>query len=211
MAVDDLPIAPLPLRTALRWATEAMVTARRSFAGSSLLTQDQFQSELVLLGLSGTRFGSRDYADALGRYLDLSISVRVVPDTHHPAVARRLALSGRLAELRLCKRGGKYEALILVPESLPPFVFALTVLHELGHLASGDHLIDSEDAPPPDTKRNTSKGTVRIRGGRRLARRRPLVDERLREQEADLRASYAFVAGCLGPEHPCAHRMYDVL
>lgn len=211
MAADELSIAPPFLRGALKWATEGMVTQWNSLSGPSLLTQDQFQSELVLLGLSGARFGSRDYADALGRYLNLSISVRVVPDTQHPAVARRLALSGRLAELRLCERGDGHEALILVPESLPPLVFALTVLHELGHLASGDHLIDPRFAALSGSDQSGAIGVAKVRSGKRLARRPPLVAEKLREEEADLRASYALVAGCLGAEHPCAHRMYDIL
>lgn len=176
-----------------------------------MLTQEQFQSELVVLGLFGVRFSSRCYADALSRYLDLPISVHVVPDSRHPAVARRLALSGRLAELRLCERDGVSEASILVPESLPPLVFALSVLHELGHLASGDHLADPLRTSSSDLDRGVSNGDVVSGGGRRLARRPPLPDERLREKEADLRASFALVAGCLGEEHPCAHRMYDIL
>lgn len=188
-----------------------VVRAARSGATDPhlLLTPEQFQSELAVLGLSGEKFGPEDYADALGQHLDLTIRVLVIQDASYPELSRRLALSGRLAEL--CLYEGTPEAVILVPGSLPPCVFALTVLHELGHLAAGDHLVGPardlgarHDGPP--------SGTAPVESaGRRLARRPPFPDELLQEREADLRACYALLAGCLGPESPHAQKMYDVL
>ena len=174
-----------------------------------LLTPEQFQSELAVLGLSGEEFDFEDYASALGRHLRLSIAVRVIPDASYPELSRRLALSGRLAELRLCE--SSLEAVILMPGSLPPSVSALTVFHELGHLAAGDHLIRPDGASETGHNGVLAPDTAFTRSGRRLARRPPFADERLREKEADLRACYALLAGRLGSESPYAQRMYDVL
>ena len=44
-----------------------------------------------------------------------------------------------------------------------------------------------------------------------MARALPFAAEALREHEANLRASYALVAGCLGEENPYAHDLYNVL
>jgi hypothetical protein len=182
-------------------------------AERSLLTPEQFQEELAVLGLSGRRFGPEEYSRALGRYLGISIAIHVIPDTWYPELSRRLAFLGMLAELRYSEESGL--AAIIVPGSLPPLVLALTILHELGHVAAGDLLIE----PDEDRDRAALHGrtgestfaTTRVGRGRRLARALPLADEDLREHEADLRASYALVAGCLGSESPYAHGMYDVL
>lgn len=174
-----------------------------------LLTPEQFQSELAILGLSGKEFDSEDYASALGRHLGLSIAVRVIPDAAYPELSRRLALSGRLAELCFCE--SSLEAVILVPGSLPPSVFALTVFHELGHLAAGDHLVRLGGASEPGHGGVLSPNVAPTKPGERLAHRPPFADELLREKEADLRACYALLAGCLGSESPYAHRMYDAL
>jgi hypothetical protein len=178
-----------------------------------LLTPEQFQEELAILGFSGKKFGPEEYSEALGDYLGLSIAIHVIPDAHYPEISRRLASSGRLAELRYSEELGI--AAIIVPGSLPPLVLALTVLHELGHLAAGDHLIE-----PAETRRqehqsrpvgDTAHATARVSRGKRLAQAPPLAEEGPREQEANLRASYALVAGCLGSESPYAHEMYNVL
>src|SRR3712207_2285314 len=50
----------------------------------SLLTAAEFQEELAILGLSGRRFEPEDYSDALGEYLDISITVHVIPDSWYP-------------------------------------------------------------------------------------------------------------------------------
>jgi len=173
----------------------------------SLLTAAEFQEELAILGLSGQRFEPEDYMDALGEYLDISIVVHVIPDSWYPELSRQLANSGRLGELRYSEQMNM--AAIFVPGSLPPLVLTLTILHELGHLAAGDLLIE------PDEDEQHAEGakfaTLPLKKGRRLARGYPFADESLREREANLRASYALFAGCLGDDNPHAYEMYDVL
>ena len=173
-----------------------------------LLSPEAFQAELTILDLSGRTFGPEEYATCLGEYLSLEIDVCVIPDADYPGLKRQWALLGPLAEMRYFE-GTRYAA-VLVPGSLPPLALALTILHELGHLAAGDHLIDwSAEDEVRDTGGNSLLAS--IHPGRRLARRLPLRDERQREREADLRASYALIAGCLGAESPYALRMFDVL
>lgn len=157
----------------------------------SFLTHEQFQEELVKLGLSGKEFGPREYAEALARHLGIVITICVFPDSEYPELMSVLARSGKVAEI--CYSGDRRTAVILVPESLPPVVRTLAIYHELGHLAAGDLIKLSEDP------------------GRRLARRTPLGNEKLREEEADLRAEYALLAGSLGSASPFLERMYDVL
>lgn len=173
-----------------------------------LLSPEAFQAELALLGLSGRTFGPEEYAAALGEHLSLKIDVCMIPDADYPGLKRKWALLGPLAELRYSEGTG--HVAVLVPGSLPPLALALTILHEVGHLAAGDHLIDwsAEDGP-----RQTGAifPYASIRPGRRLAQRLPLRDEHDREREADLRASYALIAGCLGADSPYAIRMFDVL
>ena len=103
-------------------------------------------------------------------------------------------------------------AAIFVPGSLPPLVFDLTVLHELGHLAAGDLLL------PGGHDDDTWRGEPFLPDGagygapspKRLARALPFSTEDKREEEANLRASYALVAGCLGAENPYVHDLYNV-
>jgi hypothetical protein len=182
-------------------------------AARPLLTPEQFQEELAILGFSGREFGPEEYSEALGNYLGISIAIYIIPDAHYPELARRLASAGRLAELRYSEELGI--AAIIVPGSLPPLVLALTILHELGHLAAGDHLIEpSGESQYEDLHKHdgeTTFATSRVSRGKRLARALPLAEESLREQEANLRASYALVAGCLGKESPYAHEMYNIL
>ena len=112
--------------------------ARSRVNGSrSLLTAAEFQEELAVLGLSGRRFEPEDYSDALGEYLNISITVHVIPDSWYPELSRLLALSGRLGEFRYSEQLNL--AAILVPGSLPPLVLTLTILHELGHLAAATY------------------------------------------------------------------------
>src|SRR3712207_9363273 len=66
----------------------------------SLLTAAEFQEELAVLGLSGRTFEPEDYSDALAEYLDITITVHVIPDSWYPELSRLLALSGRLGERR---------------------------------------------------------------------------------------------------------------
>src|SRR5918912_3757838 len=186
--------------------------ARSRVNGSrSLLTAAEFQEELAILGLSGRRFEPEDYSDALGEYLDISITVHVIPDSWYPELSRLLALSGRLGELRYSEQMNM--AAIFVPGSLPPLVLTLTILHELGHLAAGDLLIEPQEQPDEDIQHDEEAEftTLPLKKGKKLARGNPFAEESLREREANLRASYALFAGCLGNENPYAHDMYDVL
>jgi hypothetical protein len=185
--------------------------ARSRVNGSrSLLTAAEFQEELAILGLSGRRFEPEDYADALGEYLDISITVHVIPDSWYPELSRLLALSGRLGELRYSEQLNL--AAIFVPGSLPPLVLTLTILHELGHLAAGDLLIEPDEQFEDDQHaEQTIFETLPLKKEKKLARGYPFAKESLREREANLRASYALFAGCLGDDSPYAHDMYDVL
>jgi hypothetical protein len=177
----------------------------------SLLTAAEFQEELAILGLSGRRFEPEDYSDALADYLDISITVHVIPDSWYPELSRLLALSGRLGELRYSEPMNM--AAIFVPGSLPPLVLTLTILHELGHLAAGDLLIEPDDQPDEDDldPDGATFETLPLKKGKKLARGYPFARESLREREANLRASYALFAGCLGDDSPHAYDMYDVL
>ena len=177
----------------------------------SLLTAAEFQEELAVLGLSGRRFEPEHYSDALGEYLNISITVHVIPDSWYPELSRLLAISGRLGELRYSEQLNL--AAILVPGSLPPLVLTLTILHELGHLAAGDLLIEPDEQFEEDDQHaeHTMFETLPLKKGKKLARGYPFAKESLREREANMRASYALFAGCLGDDSPYAHGMYDVL
>jgi hypothetical protein len=136
----------------------------------------------------------------------------VIPDAWYPELSRRLAISGQLGELRYSEQ--LTLAAILVPGSLPPLILTLTILHELGHLAAGDVLIEaSEDGGEPQHQHfeGAEFATTSTRKGKKLARGLPFADEALREREANLRASYALFAGCLGDDSPYAYAMYSVL
>jgi hypothetical protein len=156
---------------------------------SPFTTPEECELELLELGLSGSTFGPRDYARALERRLGIRIVLEVMNDAQHPEFLRRLTLSGRLAETHYLPE--RRVAVVLLPASLPPLVLTLAALHELSHLAAGDHLLGGEE------------------GGERLARRPPVEDEAAREEEADGRAIHALVAGTLGPASPYARRIYD--
>jgi len=173
-----------------------------------LLSPEAFQAELAILGLSGRTFGPEDYAASLSEHLSLKIDICVIPDADYPGLKRKWALLGPLAELRYFEGTG--HVAVFVPGSLPPLALALTILHELGHLAAGDHLIDwSAENEVRQTRADPHFAS--IHPGCRLARRLPLRNEHHREREADLRASYALIAGCLGADSPYAVRMFDVL
>ena len=218
MALDALRLwAPELLKEcanlARGWRNGFFRAPARARQVRGFITPEEFQGELIVLGLSGRKFGPDDYVSALSAHLGISVSVHVIRDAHHPELARRLALSGRLGELRYSD--DLRLAVVLVPESLPPLVFDLTVFHELGHLAAGDLLTLQR---PGETTALPEAGhpagllpTTPVRHGQRLARGLPFATESAREHEANLRASYAFVAGCLGAENPYVHGMYQVL
>jgi hypothetical protein len=85
----------------------------------------EFQEELAVLGLSGRRFEPEDYSDALREYLNISITVHVIPDAWYPELSRLLAISGRLGELGYSEQLNL--AAIFVPGSLPLLVLTLTI------------------------------------------------------------------------------------
>ena len=177
-----------------------------------MLTAADFQEELAILGLSGRRFVPKDYADALGDYLGISINIHVIPDDWYPELSRRLAISGRLGELRYSEQ--LTLAAIFVPGSLPPLVSTLTILHELGHLAAGDVLIVPSEEVSGSHDPHAEGATFitsPVRKGKKLARGFPFAEEALREREANMRASYALFAGCLGSDSPYAYAMFSVL
>jgi len=123
-----------------------------------------------------------------------------------------MAISGRLGELRYSEQ--LTLAAIFVPGSLPPLVSTLTILHELGHLAAGDFLIEpSEESGEPHHQHveEAKFATSSVRKGKKLARGFPFAEESIRERKANLRASYALCAGCLGDYSPYAYAMYSVL
>ena len=196
-----------------------LVNSLRNFRASRtngparpMLSAEQFQEELALLGLSGKEYGPEDYSRALGAFLGISIAVHVIPDHQYPELSYRLASSGRMGEIRYSEELGI--AVIIVPGSLPSLVSVLTVFHELGHLAAGDLLIEPSRSPDNTSPENTGTNafaTVRIEQRKRLARGYPFAHENLREREANLRASYALTAGCLGSLSPYALKMHDVL
>jgi hypothetical protein len=189
------------------------IGARPQANGSRpLLTAADFQEELAILGLSGRRFVPEDYADALGDYLGISINIHVIPDEWYPELSRRLAISGRLGELRFSEQ--LTLAAIFVPGSLPPLVSTLTILHELGHLAAGDVLIvSSEEVGGAQGQHAEGERFVTspVSKGKKLACGSPFAEEALREREANMRASYALFAGCLGSDSPYADAMFSVL
>lgn len=165
-----------------------------------MLSAEGFQEELVSLGLYGSGFGPTEYADALGLFLGVNVVICVFPDVMYPELARALARSGRVAELHYSKDRGT--CVILVPSSLPPMMRTLAVYHELGHLAAGD---------PFQVWESGAKAGRQVFPERRLARKPPLAEEALREREADRRAEYALLAGCLGLADPNARSLYDAL
>src|SRR5919112_6819374 len=204
LLLDRLAGLGLPLRN-------LGVARSRVNESRSLLTAAEFQEELAILGLSGRTFEPEDYSDALAEYLDISITVQVIPDSWYPELSRLLALSGRLGELRYSEQLNT--AAIFVPGSLPPLVLTLTILHELGHLAAGDLLIEPGEHSEEDDQNaeQATFETLPLKKGKKLARGYPFARESLREREANLRASYALFAGCLGDDSPHAYDMYDVL
>jgi hypothetical protein len=67
----------------------------------------------------------------------------VIPDAWYPELSHLLAISGRLGEPGYSEQLNL--AAIFVPGSLPLLVLTLTILHELGHLAAGDLLIEPDE------------------------------------------------------------------
>lgn len=175
-ALDDLGAASRRGRP--RDGSEARGSAR-------VTAPEELELELAELGLSGRRFGPSEYAEALGERLGIKIVFRFVDPLRDPAVLRRFALDGQLADARHLER--KNLVLISLPASLPPFLLALAALHELAHVAAGD-----------------------VVEGKRLARTEPAEDVGAREEEADARAHHLYLAGSLGAKNPYALDLHGV-
>lgn len=165
-------------------------------AHAGAVSPEEFQNELVTLGLSGKPFTPATYAAALEAYMGISIRFRALSDKYWPQFSRRLARSGTMAELIYCS--DPPGVTILLPGSLPPLLFNLTAYHELAHLAAGH--CSPEAAEDPGWQQ-----------ARYLSIRVPCSDSRQREEEASLRARYALLAGALGPCNPYYQDAYDVL
>ena len=196
----------------MRWLKDWLRRGRA--AGDSrplprhFLTQEEFQTELVVLGLYDQTFGPQEYADALGKHLGLTISIDIVPDAAHPMLSRELARNGVTGELLY--RADLARAHIVVPGSLTPLALTFTLSHELGHLAAGDLLVDPQNVSRSPEYTSTFP-TLKVPDKARLAQGQPFARVQDREHEANLRAGYALLAGCLGSDNPYTQRMYDIL
>src|SRR5918998_1297701 len=153
-----------------RWMKRCRFGEGAPPAARGFLTQEQFQEELVVLGLSYQAFGPSEYADALGRHLGVTIAIDVVPDDEHPLLSRELARRGITGETRY--RADLARAQIIVPGSLPPLALIFTLLHELGHLAAGDLFIDPHHAGLKPV-RSSGMPTLETSDARRLAHALP--------------------------------------
>ncbi len=203
--LEDLPIE---MRWLKNWLRRARAARTAPPASRRFLTQEEFQTELVVLGLYDQTFGPKEYAGALGKHLGLTVSIDVVPDAAHPVLSRELARKGVVGELLF--RDDLARAHVIAPGSLTPLALTFTLLHELGHLAAGDVFIEPQDVGL-STENPSALPTLEVPDKNRLAQGQPFARVEHREHEANLRAGYAFVAGCLGSDNPYTQRMYDIL
>lgn len=199
---------PIEMRWLKNWLSRGRAARSTPPACRHFLTQEEFQTELVVLGLYDQTFGPNEYAGALGKHLGLTVSIDVVADAAHPILSRELARKGITGELLY--RADLAMAHIVAPGSLTPLALTFTLLHELGHLAAGDMFVDPQESGqlPDDLP---ALPTLEVPDGSRLALGQPFARVEHREYEANLRAGYAFVAGCLGSDNPYTQRMYDIL
>src|SRR5215211_1073705 len=184
------------LKRALRWLSGSRFGTDSIDTNPSPVSPEEFQDELVTLGLSGKLFTPATYAAALEAYTGLRIRFRSLCDQQWPQFSRGLARSGTMAEL--IYSSDPPGVTILLPGSLPPLLFNLTAYHELAHLAAGHYSPDPTVVPSCQPARS-------------LSTRVPPMDQARKEQEANLRARYALLAGSLGPRNPYHRDMYDVL
>lgn len=199
---------PVEVQWLISWLRRGKAARSNAPASRHFLTQEEFQTELVVLGLYDQPFGPKEYAGALGKHLGLTVSVDVVPDAARPILSRELARKGVAGELLY--RADRARAHVIAPGSLPPLALTFTLLHELGHLAAGDVFVDPQNvSPSPDN--SPALPTLEVPDENRLARGQPFARVEHREHEANLRAGYAFVAGCLGSDNPYTQRMYNIL
>lgn len=104
----DAPWTRLPgvARLLRLWSVKPGLARSRCRATRPFLTPEQFQEELAILGLSGRNFGPEEYMEALSDYLGISVAIHVIPDERRPELSQRLALSGRLGEVRYSEELG---------------------------------------------------------------------------------------------------------
>lgn len=187
-AVEEGQFRPLAWAVAKRVLSDVRRLGRsRSgpWARGATIASDELELELAELGLSGRRFGPLEYAEALGERLGIRVLFRFVDPLDDPCLMRRFASDGVLADVRYLRRSDV--VLISLPISLSPFLLTLAAFHELAHVTAGD-LIEEK----------------------RLPRRAPPEDRDEREEAADVRARYLYLAGSLGAENPYALRLHGV-
>ena len=159
------------------------------------LTFDQFVYELALLRLKDTHFSAEDYARALARFMGKTVRLQTLTsyvslDPHSleaRAVRRDLAISGHMGLTTMTHDdAGGVSYVIVYLDGLDWWLREHTLFHELGHVAAG-HYRAVPSVP--------AKVRPRIP---RLAERPPVLDRRMQEHEADLRANYSLLASSLG-------------
>ncbi len=193
-----LPRLGRTLRTQVR---SVLPSSGESVDGGShraLLTPEEFQEELVVLGLSGEEFPPQVYLEALEPHLEIEILLRPAESVAE-TLPRLMARDGKVALVKYHE--GHRTAVVLVPGNLPPLARVLATHHELGHLAAGDMPTPGRLASHPPLPHGPGCDPPT----------KPCPADCPREQEVELRAYYATVAGALGPSSPYAGRMYDVL
>lgn len=174
---------------------------------------EEFLAELGTLGLKGVEFDAHAYARALELHLAYAIDVGEAGDLTgrgdpgHRILLSRMRQAGAMGVTQYFPHADPPRFLILTADGLNPWLYQHTVFHELAHVAAG-HPFRHRPAPmatrlPNDRlvgggpSEDGCQDSVRF-PTRRLARRRPYLDENLCEEEADLRAEYAILAGNLG-------------
>lgn len=173
---------------------------------------EEFLAELGTLGLKGTEFDAHAYARALERHLAYAIEVEKASDLTgrgdlaHRVLSSLVRQAGAMGVTQFFPDADPPRFLILTADGLNPWLYQHTVFHELAHVTAGHpfrHRLAPLAAPRPNgrsvdgTRVGGHEETVRF-PPRRLALRRPFLDENLCESEADLRAEYAILAGNLG-------------
>ena len=165
--------APMPMTPSLY----PFAGLKRWFDHPRLPTYEDFLAELALLGLRGRPFATGRYARALGYHLGCQVRMRRVSEVAgltEPELCilkRRLIEEGLMGTTRCFGGHDPPRFLVVVADDLDGFLYEHTVFHELGHIAAGHF------------------------PARGLSRVKPVSDPVLREEEADLRARYAMLAG----------------
>ncbi len=175
---------------------------------------EEFLAELGALGLKGVEFDAYAYARALERRLGYAIDVREAGDLTgrgdlaHRVLSSRMGQAGAMGLTLYSSNVDPPRFLVLLADGLNSWLYQHTVFHELAHIAAG-HPFRNRLTPTGRCRGNNAciHDEAHARNGpedgvlyppRRLALRRPFVNEGVCEEEADLRAGYAMLAGNLG-------------